>query len=417
MAPAASSSRSKQRRDRSPSSDGDNGAQANGDGRATPGGALAAELDALELQNPSKTCRHLFIQTLMARKQILSEMAKELYSECVRLCKVDSPKQFETFIAELEPGLSLCGLDIKLARNQETGESSYVLVNTISDDPSKLATEYKAEEVAFFKAIVEKIMTAKKLSYSITQMEALRCAKQPLSKTHAGKVLKSFLARGWLSLHSSGRLVLSSRTLVELENYLADTFGHDDEEDDDPHDRAIAHCNFCSKLVASGYACPNEDCGIRLHTYCVAQQVTNDTGGRCPDRLQPKYNCQQVWPRDSSSRKFHGQPVGVAALQNANDDEDDDEEDATMEDSPATSRKGGRWSSLTNGKEGKGKGKKKGNREDSNEEEDELMDEDDDGTAASTSPAATRRSSGRAAASKAKRRVNVPSDDEDDDEE
>lgn len=41
---------------------------------------------------------------------------------------VKHPDAFETFVAELEPGLSLCGLDIKTTRDQETGASFIALV-------------------------------------------------------------------------------------------------------------------------------------------------------------------------------------------------------------------------------------------------------------------------------------------------
>lgn len=95
---------------------------------------------------------------------------------------VENPDPFATFLGELEPKLSLCGLDIKTTRNQETGKGLYVLVcrsasflpseeavltrfltllqvNTIQDDPAKLATEYKPEEIALFKAIVRLFFT------------------------------------------------------------------------------------------------------------------------------------------------------------------------------------------------------------------------------------------------------------------
>jgi hypothetical protein len=146
-------------------------------------------------------------------------------------------------VAELEPKLSLCGLDIKTTRNQETGQGMYVLVwriflppfsfsrrfdppslssqvNTIQDEPAKLATEYKPEEIALFKAIVrflllllfsfialtlpsrlqvEKIMHAPKFAYSVGQQDAIKCAVSPMTRTAASQVLKSFLAKGTLS--------------------------------------------------------------------------------------------------------------------------------------------------------------------------------------------------------------------------
>jgi hypothetical protein len=41
---------------------------------------------------------------------------------------VKHPDAFETFVAELEPGLSLCGLDIKTTRDQDSGASFIALV-------------------------------------------------------------------------------------------------------------------------------------------------------------------------------------------------------------------------------------------------------------------------------------------------
>jgi hypothetical protein len=49
--------------------------------------AYDAELDALELDHPDKTLRHLFLQTLMSRKVIPLDTARELYKHCVKLCK------------------------------------------------------------------------------------------------------------------------------------------------------------------------------------------------------------------------------------------------------------------------------------------------------------------------------------------
>ncbi|BGP14349.1 hypothetical protein JCM10213_004476 [Rhodosporidiobolus nylandii] len=401
MAPAASTSQRK----RAPAP------AASDDEDAANGNALQKELDELKLQNPEKTCRHLFLQTLMNRRTMSFELAKEVYAKCIEVCGVRDAESLETFIAQLEPGLSLCGLDIKATRDQDTGKGMYVLVNTIQDEPAKLATEYTAVEIAFFKAIVEKIMTAPHLAYNINQQDAARLAKAPLTKTGAIQLLKSFLAKGWLSLHSSGRLILSPRTLLELSPYLRETF-NDDEDDDDPHNRAVVDCNYCLNIVTSGYACPNLECGIRLHTFCVAQQV-ND-GGRCPDRLnQDKaHPCEQIWPRHPETRRYIGVPIGVAAL--ADDDEADQTQNFESElndvdmSTPATGKRGKGRKSVT-----KGKGRKKA-QDSEEEEEDELMDEDEDeGSHAATSPSATRKSSRTGG----KKRVVPPSDEEDEDDE
>ncbi|GAA5921411.1 hypothetical protein JCM3775_003037 [Rhodotorula graminis] len=373
----------------------------------------AAQIAALDLKEPLKTCRHLFLQALINRKTLSLDTAKELYKECANLCSLDAPPPLENFIAQLEPGLSLCGFDIKMTRDQETGTGMYILVNTIQDQPAKLATEYKAEEIAFFKTVVEKIMLAPRLSYSISQTDAVRCAKQPVTKTVAIQLVKSFLAKGWLSLHPSARLTLSPRSLVELAPYLRETFAQDaeDDEDDapDPRHRVVVDCNDCLSIVTSGYACPNAACGVRLHTFCAPRRL--GVNGQCPHHFSsPPDPCKQTWPRDPKTRKFHGVPVGVAALGLDGDDEEEESVHATSEAAtPAQRGKKGK------GKEGSGtgKGQKRGRADQDDDDDDE--DEDDSDAAASraqSSPAATRKSS-RGGASKKKKVAPPVSEDED----
>ncbi|GAA5976751.1 hypothetical protein JCM10908_005619 [Rhodotorula pacifica] len=399
------------------------------------------ELDVLELDNPEKTLRHLFLQTLMSRKVVLYDTAREVYRHCAKLCKVNDPEAFETFITELEPGLSLCGLDIKTARDQDSGANYLALVNTIEDDVAKLTTEYKAEEIAFFRAVVDKIMTARKLAYSTTSTEAVRLAKPPVTKANAMQLIKSFLATGWLSLHSSRRLLLSPRSTIELAPYLRETFGqgedpNDEDAPDSAQERIIVDCNLCMAMVTSGYACPNKDCGIRLHTFCVAQRLGNDA--RCPARLDPNNAnacqqrilttpnlCNRIWPRDPASRKFYGTPVGVLAFEDAMDDDDDedveDERSSVAAGSSAVKKK---KSATANGK-GAGGGRKKAaaskkrSRADEEEDEDELEDDDDERASSargrpSSSPTVPRKKSSRAAARRST--THVDSDEEDDEE-
>ncbi|BGP38394.1 hypothetical protein JCM10450v2_002339 [Rhodotorula kratochvilovae] len=426
MAPRASTSRAH----RSPSASSDEGARRPTQARKRAQAAdsessedeNAAELAAFELKDPLKTCRHLFLQALIARKALGLDKAKALYKECVKLCKVEDPPALENFVAQMEPGLSLCGLDIKTTRDQESGAGMYILVNTIQDEPAKVATEYKAEEIAFFKAVVEKIMLAPRLSYSITQTDAVRCAKG-ITRSAAIQLVKSLLAKGWLSLHSSGRLILSPRSLVELAPYLRETFAVDaeDGEEPEPRHRVVVDCNDCLAIVTSGYACPNVACGVRLHTFCAPRRL--GANGQCPDHFaNPDHPCKQTWPRDPATRKFIGVPVGVAVL------EGEGGEDESVR---ATSEAGGTSPPPQTAAAKKGKGKKKapaakkskGTKrgraaEDSEEEEEEDQLEDDSDDAASraqssVSPAATRKSS---RASKQKRKVAAPDSDEDEEE-
>jgi hypothetical protein len=89
----------------------------------------------------------------------------------------------------------------------------------VQDTAAKLATEYKAEEIAFFKALasrilplatvsqrdmklisllkqVAKIMLAREMSYCVSQTEAVKLAKPPVTRMLAIQLIKSFLAKG-----------------------------------------------------------------------------------------------------------------------------------------------------------------------------------------------------------------------------
>lgn len=120
-------------------------------------------------------------------------------------------------------------------------------VNTIEDEVAKLATDYKAEEIAFFRAVVrlglifvvapisfaradhtneslpgtqvDKIMTARKLAYSTPSDEAVRLAKAPITKANAMQLLTSFLANGKPP-------DLSSRTCLGRDTYDMTSMAH-----------------------------------------------------------------------------------------------------------------------------------------------------------------------------------------------
>lgn len=57
---------------------------------------------------------------------------------------------------------------------------------------------------------------------------------------------------GWLVLHPSQHLSLSTRALAELNTYLRDTFNaQDDDDETDPRHRAVVDCDNCLAIVTS----------------------------------------------------------------------------------------------------------------------------------------------------------------------
>lgn len=56
---------------------------------------------------------------------------------------------------------------------------------------------------------------------------------------------------GWLTLHPSQYLTLSTRTLAELNTYLRQTYNEQDDEEVDKRYRAVVDCNFCLGIATS----------------------------------------------------------------------------------------------------------------------------------------------------------------------
>lgn len=139
-----------------------------------------------------------------------------------------------------------------------------------------MATDYTAQEIAYFKAIVsmvqlyrnatiysssqvEQIMLTPNEAYSVSSFAALRevnTLKSNMTKTQAEIVLGSFVAKGWLLKSRSvflpkvfsflftggsfrrGRYSLSTRTLLELYKYLKETYG----------DEYLLECTICMEV-------------------------------------------------------------------------------------------------------------------------------------------------------------------------
>ncbi|SCZ93113.1 BZ3500_MvSof-1268-A1-R1_Chr6-2g08469 [Microbotryum saponariae] len=325
-----------------------------------------------DLVDPDKTLRHLFLQAFISRRVVEVGLAQRLYKECAKMCALPHDN-FAGFISTLEDGLTLLGLDIKRIRDQESGLSYIVLINTAEDAASKMATDFKPEEIAFFRAIVGEIMSTDDLSYSVTMKEALRCMKG--SRMIAQELVRSFIAKGWLHLHRSQRLTLSVRSIAELGGWLRDTFDEDE--------LAVVDCNACNAIVTCnkvfvGYACPNDDCPIRLHSYCVEARVNQ---GRCPGSLAG--TCQETWI-PTANGKYVGTIIGIKAIAGMEgDDEFEDEVGAGASSTPLgpTSTAASR---ATNGRSGgpkKRSGEARGARggrvavSDEEDEEDELMED------------------------------------------
>ena len=263
---------------------------------------------------------------------------------------------FQAYIHTANTALSPYDFQIKSVPSQ-TGQSPretyYILTNTTSDDLMQLATTHSAEDIAFFRRLLDTMFetnnTLRMELCAVKGMDAIRLHKprpgdlpftqtqqpdpsQPapatqqqstgagLTMKEAELALSTFVSEGWLDLSPAGFYSLTPRALAELHRYLIDTYNSPDE----PYER-IKTCHGCKELLTVGQRCEKSDCPIRLHDPCAEGLFRVNREKKCPG-CGGRWTCEKfvgeraakgVRPRvsatgsgrGSGSRRVSGQSV------------------------------------------------------------------------------------------------------------
>ncbi|KZP24800.1 hypothetical protein FIBSPDRAFT_909748 [Athelia psychrophila] len=307
----------------------------------------------------SNDVSRLFLQAVLSRGMLSEKLAMTLWAKCIDAVKgadesLDIPHNgskasWEAFSAKINDSLDPLDLHFGGQQDETTGRRMWAIVNKKGDDIAQMATDYSAQEIAYFKAIVEQIMLARHEAYSISSFAALREVnnlKSNMSKTQAEVVLGSFVAKGWLLKSSRARYSLSTRTLLELSKYLKETYSGE-----------LIECTLCMEILTRGIACFTPNCKTRMHRHCFKNYRRNPKTTGCP-------SCKIEWPQDYN---VEGPllPVGEDAVKDGQDEggrrprrkstvEGSDEEDAEDDDEeeeepsqPASTKKKGRTANAT----------------------------------------------------------------------
>ncbi|KAI0763675.1 Nse1 non-SMC component of SMC5-6 complex-domain-containing protein [Irpex lacteus] len=347
----------------------------------------------------------LFLQGTMSRRMMTEKAARKLWQKCIDAVNsldesLDIPynedrKYWDEWVNKVTEALNPLDLEFAHVHDEFSGEHVYGIVNRNGDEIAQLATEYTAVEIKYFKALIDQIMLAPNESYCVSSLVALREVKfvdKTISKTHAEKLLNSFVARGWLVRSKKGRYSLSTRTTLELQNYLKANF-----ED------SVHECTICFEMVTRGFACTVPNCQTRLHAKCYTTYRKTRTA--CP-------TCKSPWASDADGTGEKMKKIGEAAFkegqekrvrrtrQNSGDGSDEEEEEGGFE-GEEDGEEEEPVPTQTQTQKGKGKGKDKGKGKgkkkvvEDEEEEEEQMEEDEEEEPAGPSRTQPRRSGRR----------------------
>lgn len=223
---------------------------------------------------------------------------------------------------------------------QESRSRVWALVNTTSDPATQLATKHKPEEIVFVKRVLDKMFDQyNSPTYEImacTTMQALEVSKPSggrqsdvngnvdgaasigLTKTQAETILNSLQDEGWL-VKVGNYLTLSPRALLELRDWLRETYNEPAEEEDDEPVERIKSCAACREIVTIGQRCSRKECRTRLHEHCMGSyfrmQGNRQTCALCKDNWTGD---AFVGPKAARSRTSTG---GAARRQDGSEEE------------------------------------------------------------------------------------------------
>lgn len=189
-----------------------------------------------------------------------------------------------------------------------TSERIYAFVNSVSDPLTQMATTRTPEEVFYIKRFLDAMFTTyntrRREVMAITSMQALETKVRKPSRESIGEgasqasdkgltsgevetLLKSLVNEGWITRSRESFFTLSPRGLMELRNWLFETYN---DPDDAPEDwQRIKLCGMCHDVVTIGQRCPNLECIVRIHDICEeGYWATRGRNKRCP-------SCETVW--------------------------------------------------------------------------------------------------------------------------
>ncbi|SPO30705.1 uncharacterized protein UTRI_05322 [Ustilago trichophora] len=255
-------------------------------------------------RNQRILARVSWLQSLVSHRILPVTFAKHLYQRCCSVVQIPYDESaYRAMYDETSQHLSLLDLEMRQFRDQQSGQLVLALVNTKHDLLIQGATRYSPVEISFIKKLVEEIFKARREAYAIPSLEAVRLGtklRTHMTRDATEELLKNLVDHKWIDYSEQGIYTLSTRSLLELRNYLQNEFG-----DDYYHT-----CTHCKDLVTLGIGCSatSRGCTVRYHLHCarstIASRVDDDdalyrlAGLNCP-------GCMRGWK---------SRPIGPKAL-------------------------------------------------------------------------------------------------------
>lgn len=239
------------------------------------------------------------IQALLSRGPLNDKDLHAMFEDLTKRNPGTDRQLFDNFILKINKALSCANFELRACIDQYDGQVYYGVVNTVSDEHSKLGTKYTVPQIAFYKAIIEHIAQDASANGVIFSIHALNLSldsqvtfatgsqsqgSQPnvppalknFSLSQKEKTLNELVRDQWLNLTTDGVIKLGLKSFLDLRSW----FRNND----------VPSCHVCNEAGIKADLCQNENCTVRIHRYCLKQLFFQRKVAQvCP-------SCGTSWP-------------------------------------------------------------------------------------------------------------------------
>ncbi|XP_019461769.1 PREDICTED: non-structural maintenance of chromosomes element 1 homolog [Lupinus angustifolius] len=242
---------------------------------------------------------HTIIQALLSRGPLKEKDFHSMFQDLTKKNPVTERQLFDGFVLKINKALTCVHFELRGCIDQYDSQLYYGVVNTVSDEQSKLGTKYKVPQIAFYKAIIEAIVQDATANGVVSNIAALNFAldsqvtivtnqQSQESQSHVPSALKNFsladkektlhelVKDQWLDLTTDGNIKLGVKSFLDLRSWF--------------RSNDVPSCYVCSEAGVKVELCQNENCTVRIHQHCLKQLFSLRKASKvCP-------SCATPWP-------------------------------------------------------------------------------------------------------------------------
>ncbi|KAK2442783.1 hypothetical protein P8452_21230 [Trifolium repens] len=248
----------------------------------------------------------VIIQALFSRGPLKEKDLHSMFADLTKKNPGTDRRIFDAFILAINKALTCANFELRGCIDQYDGQVYYGVVNTVSDEQSKLGTKYSVPQIAFYKAIIEAIVQDGTADGFISSIDALNLnldsqaalvsgsqsqgseQQSQESQLHVPHAFKSFnlsqkdktlreLAKDlWLDMTADGNVRLGVKSFLDLRSWF--------------RSNDVPSCQVCNEAGIKAELCKNQNCTVRIHHYCLKQLFSQIKAAKdCP-------SCGTSWP-------------------------------------------------------------------------------------------------------------------------